>query len=363
MRHSLSRTAYAVLLAGLAFQAQAQSNNVVLYGLLDLNVSNYDSGSVANAGNVTKLIDGTTNGLNGSRWGIRTTEDLGDGLKAGVVMEAGLTADNGALAQGGRAFGRQIFISLASATLGEVRFGRQYILEDAVMFNSNPFGNALTLNPSTSVTNMGKNLPLWLNAPRADNVLQYSTPTWSGFSLAGQIAPGEATADRFHGLRGSYAAGNFYSALSYEWGEDRFNGAKTNKSMTLAANYNFGAFKLLGGYQDNSDVTTTSGNGAAVNVSNKLVTGPGGSFTFKDFKGYTVGTEIYSGVFTWGANYTALEYSGQGKDATLGKMAFGVRYGFSKNTFAYSSISFATGDLKEHISEERVMQVGLRTAF
>jgi predicted porin len=44
-------------------------------------------------------------------------------------------------------------------------------------------------------------------------------------------------------------------------------------------------------------------------------------------------------------------------------MAFGVRYGFSKNTFAYSSISFATGDLKEHISEERVMQVGLRTAF
>ncbi|MDC8772880.1 porin [Roseateles albus] len=347
--------------------AQAQSSSVVLYGLLDVNVSNYDSGAKANAGNLTLVQDGTVNGLNGSRWGMRVTEDLGNDLKAGVIMEGGLLADTGALAQGGRAFGRQVFVSLTSASLGELRLGRQYILEDSVMGLSNPFVNALTLNQGTAVTNMGKSLPFWLNAPRADNVVQYATPTWAGFTGTVQIAPGEATADRFHGLKAAYTLGNFNSALSYEWNKSRSSGADTNKSLTLAANYNFGLFKLLGGYQKNDELTTTSGNGAAAGIG-LTVTGPDGVFSADAIKGYTIGVEVPLGDFLLGSNYSSVEYSGVaankvGKSATLGKLGFGVKYGFSKNTFLYSSISFASGDLQEYISQERVMQVGLRKSF
>jgi len=357
----LNRLAAAALVLCGASSAFAQTN-VTLFGLVDLNVSNYSSGSKANAGNLTLMQDGTTNGLNGSRWGIRTTEDLGGGLKAGVWMEAGLNADNGNLAQGGRAFGRQIFVSLSSPTAGELRVGRQYVLEDGVMGLTNPFGNALVLNQGTAVTNMGKSLPFWLNAPRADNLIQYKMPTVEGFSAAAQIAPGEGTSDRFHGLMAGYAKGALNTAFSYEWSKPRAGGGPANKSFTLGANYNFGGFKLLGGIQRNDKLTTTSGNGAAAGIG-LTVTGPV-SFTANQIHGYTVGVEIPQGSLLWGANYSSVKYeSATGAGATLGKLGLGVRYGFSKNTFLYSGISLAAGDLKEYISQKRVMQAGMRMAF
>jgi predicted porin len=151
--------------------AQAQSS-VTLFALIDVNVTHYSAGSKSGAADDNVVNDGTVNGLNGSRWGIKANEDLGGGLKAGVLLESGVLADTGALGQGGRSFGRQGYIYLSSDKLGELRLGRQYIFEDSVMGQSNPFGNALTLNPGTGVTNVGKSLPFWLNAPRADNVIQ-----------------------------------------------------------------------------------------------------------------------------------------------------------------------------------------------
>ena len=187
--------AAAALLAAGASQAQS---SVTLYGLIDLAVDNYKAGSAAGGTNVWKLNDGVVNGLNGSRWGVRVAEDLGGGLRANAVLEGGLSADTGALGQGGLAFGRQAYVGLSSASFGEVRLGRQYILEDSTMGLSNPFGNAAVNNQGTGVTNLGKALPFWLNAPRANNVIQYQTPTMGGFYAAAQLAPGEATADRFH---------------------------------------------------------------------------------------------------------------------------------------------------------------------
>ena len=82
---NLSLAACAALLAA-APAAQAQSS-VTLFTLVDVNVSHYSAGSRSGAGSMTAMNDGTTNGLNGSRWGIRTVEDLGGGLKAGVLLE------------------------------------------------------------------------------------------------------------------------------------------------------------------------------------------------------------------------------------------------------------------------------------
>ena len=95
----------AALLAAAA-SAHAQSN-VTLFGLIDLNLSRYSPGSRSNGAGLTAMNDGHTNGLNGSRWGIRANEDLGGGLKASVVIESGVLADTGNLGQGGRGFGRQ----------------------------------------------------------------------------------------------------------------------------------------------------------------------------------------------------------------------------------------------------------------
>lgn len=343
--------------------ASAQSS-VTVFGLVDLNLTNYAAGNQTGGLNQTVMNDGTVNGLNGSRWGLRAQEDLGGGLKAGVLLESGFTADTGAAAQGGRAFGRQGFVSLGSPTAGELRLGRQYVLSDSVVGLSNPFGNALVSNPGTAVTNMGKNLPMYLNAPRADNILQYQSPVFGGLSAAAQIAPGEGTADNFRGLRLMYAKAPFNAGISYEWNQARTDGATTNKSLSLGANYDFGSFELQAGLQRNSDLSTTSGNGAAVGVSNLVVTGAS-SFTLKDINGYTLGAEVPVGAATvLGLNYTRVNYEGaSGESSNLGKMALTARYGLSKNTFLYTGVSFATGELKDYISQKTVVQAGLRTSF
>jgi predicted porin len=352
--------AAAALLAAGASQAQS---SVTLYGLIDLAVDNYKAGSAAGGTNVWKLNDGVVNGLNGSRWGVRVAEDLGGGLRANAVLEGGLSADTGALGQGGLAFGRQAYVGLSSASFGEVRLGRQYILEDSTMGLSNPFGNAAVNNQGTGVTNLGKALPFWLNAPRANNVIQYQTPSMGGFYVAAQLAPGEATADRFHGTKFGFSSGPLNAAVSYEWNKSRTTGDNTNKSLTIGANYNFGVLKVLGGIQRNDDLTTTAGNGAFTG-SNLSVTSGKGTFTVAKIDGYTVGVEIPVGALTLGVNYSGVKYeSAAGQDVTLGKAAFAGRYGLSKSTFLYAGFSVSTGDLKEYITENRVVQAGLRMAW
>lgn len=342
--------------------AQAQSN-VTLYGLIDLAVDHYKAGSSSAAGDVWKLNDGVVNGLNGSRFGVRMNEDLGGGLKANAVMEMGLNADTGALGQGGLGWGRQVFVGLSHASAGELRMGRQYILSDSVMGMTNPYGNGSVANPGTAVTNVTRNLPFWLNAPRANNVVQYSTPNLAGFVAAAQLAPGEGTADRFHGARLHYGNGPFNIAASYEWNKSRANGDDTNKSLTFGANYNFGVLKLLGGFQLNKDLALNAGNGAFTG-NNLIVTYDGPSFTADEITGYTLGVEVPIGALTLGTNYTLVEYeNAAGSSANLGKAAFMGWYALSKRTFLYSGISFSTGDLKNYISENRVFQAGLRTAW
>ena len=360
---SIQRTilAAAALLAVGAAQAQS---SVVAYGLIDLAVNNFKAGNALGSTDVWKLVDGTQNGFNGSRLGFRVSEDLGGGLKANALMEMGLTADNGNLGQGGRAFGRQVYVGLSSATLGEIRMGRQYILEDSVMALATPWGNAAVNNTGTAVTNMGGNLPFWLNAPRADNVLQYQTPSFGGFYAAAQIAPGEATADRFHGLKLAYQAGNLNVAGSYEWNESRASGDDINKSLTIGANYNFGFMKLVGGYQANDDLRLGSNNGAFIGANLTVnVGGAAPTFLADAITGYTLGAVFPVGAFEFGVNYTGVEYEGAGRSATLGKMAGTARYNLSKNTFLYTGYSLSTGDLKDRILEAQVFQAGLRMAW
>ncbi len=356
----LALAAFALLAAS---TAQAQSS-VVLYGLVDLAVDHYKAGSASGAGNVWKLNDGVVNGLNGSRWGVRVSEDLGGGLKANAVLESGLSADTGALGQGGLAFGRQVFVGLSQASLGELRLGRQYILSDSVMGMTNPYGNASVANPGTASTNAGRNLPLWLNAPRANNVVQYATPSFGGLVGTVQLAPGEGTADRFHGVRLGYGNGPFNIAASYEWNKSRTTGEDVNKSITFGANYNFGPVKLLGGVQMNTDLALGSGNGAFIG-NNLIVTYDAPTtFTADEINGYTLGVQVPVGQLTLGANYTGVKYeNAAGRSATLGKAAFMGWYALSKSTFLYSGISFSTGDLADYIAENRVFQAGLRMAW
>src|ERR1700712_516811 len=99
--------------------AQAQSS-VTLYGIID-------AGFVYNNNQAgQKLYSLNSGNLQGSRWGLRGTEDLGGGLKAIFVLENGFDVNTGKLGQSGLEFGRSAYVGLSSAQFGTVTLGRQY---------------------------------------------------------------------------------------------------------------------------------------------------------------------------------------------------------------------------------------------
>ena len=108
-----------VLCCAIGAPAHAQ-NNPTLYGLMDAGVGRLNNVSTGGSHTGTPRIPPSA----ASRWGLRGSEDLGNGLKAVFTLESGFGSDNGALQQGGRAFGRKAFVGL-SGSWGKVTQGRK----------------------------------------------------------------------------------------------------------------------------------------------------------------------------------------------------------------------------------------------
>ena len=80
-----------IALAALAaVSAASAQSSVTLYGVLD---ANYNRLSASDAGTVSRIVGSGSN--QSSRIGFRGVEDLGGGLKASFVLEAGVNVDNG----------------------------------------------------------------------------------------------------------------------------------------------------------------------------------------------------------------------------------------------------------------------------
>jgi predicted porin len=318
-------------------------------------------------------------------------EDLGSGLKANVVLESGFTADTGVSAQGGRLFGRQAFVSLASNVAGEIRLGRQYTLHDEVMLLTNPFGNTTFLNPGAnggvattgSLAALGGRLPLFIDTNRIDNAVQYLSPSFAGFRLQGMIAAGEGVSGRYEGVKGTYANGPLNVALSYEQVNKMpvglagvvTPGSTGNKIWELGANYDFGMAKVFAGYQNGKDLVATAAAGTAIPAGvlvpqSLAIPGAPVGTVADELKAYTVGVAVPFGAATVGLNYTRAKYNtvlattgAAGADYTLGRIGVGATYSLSKLTTVYTTFSTVNGDLKERALEKQVFQVGLRKAF
>ncbi|MFM0626939.1 porin [Paraburkholderia xenovorans] len=204
----MKKTSIALLtLPFLAGAAHAQSS-VTLYGFLDAGLVyvNNQSGHA----NV-QMINGQTNG---SRWGLRGSENLGGGLKAIFTLENGFDTSNGKLLQGGREFGRQAFVGLTSDTWGTVTLGRQY-------------------DPMTELIGEIAATSMWawlgthpgdfdnLNSTfRVNNAVKYQSPRFHGLQASGMFAPGGVAGNfgsgRVYALGLKYVKGPLSAALAYD---------------------------------------------------------------------------------------------------------------------------------------------------
>jgi general bacterial porin, GBP family len=210
-----------------------------------------------------------------------------------------------------------------------------------------------------------------IDQPRADNVIQYKTPDFSGFWAGLQFAPHENVTgnDNFYGVAAAYTKAPIWVGASYEWNKQRSTGNDINKSLSLAAKYDFGFARIMGNYQKVDDMAIT-GNGHTGGQLTNLVIGQGPrTITLQNQDGYLVGAEIPWRAFTFGIAYTRVEYEGTPSAAglpssyTLGKSVAGAKYDLSKRTFLYADFSFANGDLSDYISQEKQYQVGIQHRF
>ncbi|MBM6705330.1 porin, partial [Sutterella massiliensis] len=101
MKKTLLALATLSAMAGSAFAA-----DVTVYGLVDygFQFKHVDQYTQTGDDNTFQMKSGMNSG---SRFGLKGSEDLGNGLKVGFVLENGFSADDGTLDNGGRLFGRE----------------------------------------------------------------------------------------------------------------------------------------------------------------------------------------------------------------------------------------------------------------
>jgi len=195
----------AAVAASFATAANAQSS-VTLYGLIDAGFTYVNNEAAPNTAKGSAAAFRLSSGnLNGSRWGLRGTEDLGGGMKAIFTLESGFSMGNGQALQGqngsasGTEFGRQAFAGISTAQFGTVTLGRQY---DSVVDYLAP----LTANGSWGGTYFSHPFDNdnTQNSFRVNNSVKYQSANYSGLTFGGLYG--------FSNQAGGFANNRAYSA-------------------------------------------------------------------------------------------------------------------------------------------------------
>ncbi|MCA1323213.1 porin [Herbaspirillum sp. alder98] len=362
--------AFAVLSA-FAGLAQAQSS-VVIYGIIDSAVvynTKVATGTARNTGSLAALNSG---GLQASRIGFRGKEDLGGGLFAEFGLENGFSTDNGAALQSGALFGRRSIVGLSGKSFGVLHLGRRKDFTDEIAgaYSSiTPYSGFITAVHANNLDRIGGN--------RANNMIYYSTPTWSGFRANvsygfGEAADSISTGQSF-GFGANYDQGAFGIGFGY-WqsklgsattaSSDQGAGSGAGCSTTLASNagkagstciktwilgshYDFGMVTVRGTYSEVKQPLLNTGSGAAPNF-NTAFTATAGTSAFtaggvnnKKAQILDIGADIQltpALLLTTSAIQSRYDFIGASTKGKLTAFLAGLQYSLSKRTTLYSTI-------------------------
>jgi predicted porin len=202
----MKKALIALAVLGLTGGAAVAQSSVTLFGVLDAGLRYTKS-----SGNTLKRLD--SGGLNTSRLGVRGTEDLGGGLKAGFWLESQVDADTGTTGSGAF-WGRRATVSL-SGDFGEVRLGRNKTASRLHLeeFDPTSFTGLGSVSAVYSVLGSGNGTALG----RADNLASYSLPgNLGGFYGGVDLAAGEGTTNnKMQAARLGYKAGPLNVSATY----------------------------------------------------------------------------------------------------------------------------------------------------
>lgn len=369
----------AAILATLA-SANACAADVTLYGILDTGFlyQHIDSDIAGkDAENLFQMSSGVSTG---SRWGIKGSENLGNGLNAGFVLESGFSSDDGVMGQGGRLFGREAQLYLDGA-FGRIAFGRYGSLASG----SGSYALAGDLSPfGTTWGDFAANAPnVMAGFDRYDNMITYRSPIFAGLQVHAQYSfgtdstkypkgavEGKSSVDRYAALGLTYEKGSLnlvavvdttdYSSVKWSktttgvWGKDADNAA----TALFGGAYDFGGVILHAGMQYFRNVDSAALDGLS------LADLPGiGDKDLCQMKGFGITTGVEAPLFG-GTAMAAVSYAdatidtrngfdlsddGEGGDIDFQRLNLSVGYSYklSARTSIYGVASYSWNKFKK----------------
>ena len=364
----MKKTLAAVAVLG-AFAGTAMAADVTLYGKIDLglNYQHLDDGSVT-----TNQVSEKSGQNSGSRFGLKGTEDLGNGYKVGFVLENGFKADTGAFEKGGRLFHREALLFVQSP-YGELSMGRTGALEAGTGRYGMLAGNATAMGTGWDAVG-NSDFILKGTKSRMDNTITYQSPSFAGVTVLAQASlktdpmetddakyvEGSSDANRYYGLGVKFNAGALnagivggvsdYSRLAVS-NVDEDNGY----SVAGYINYDFGMIKPMFAVQYwNGSIEKTTG------------------AEFKTSEGYglVIGATapVLGGTLKATAGWNDFEdVKDTDTDYNNWMLGVGYEYSLSKRTSVYTAAGYKEAKAKKTANTEKTktteVMVGLVHTF
>ena len=240
-----------------ALAGSAMAADVQIYGRIDTGLRysqvDYDVPTVDDK----TTFEMATGNSTGNRVGIKGSEDLGNGLTVGFVLENGFDADTGAEKYDGL-FGREAMVYLEGG-FGKVAFGKMGILNSTAgsfaIGNFTPWGTGWgAVGDQTQI--FGAKFET-----RYSNMISYRSPEFAGFQVHAQYSfgsdekdddgkvvgrEGKTTTDRYYAIGATYKNGglNLIGIVDsinekHQTGDDPDDTLR----VTLGGSYDFGVVK------------------------------------------------------------------------------------------------------------------------
>ncbi len=380
----MKKTLAAVAVLG-AFAGSALAADVTLYGRIDTGLQYTGDQVDVNGQEVTDDSSFSMgSGLStGSRFGLKGTEQISDGLKASFVLENGFSSDSGKDGDKAnkRAFNREASLQLISDTWGTISMGRVgSLVSDMGTYGFyagavNPFGTGWS---GLGGQGIGGGNVFATNDNRYDNTITYKSPTFAGTTIyaqysfkdddAGDNKEDENThrVNRYAALGANFTTGNLTLAGVVDWVDEACTGAnpvnepEDKYTVNIGGNYDFGVMKVYAAAQYFKNANSFAGmNSEWFGDTDAFKTAP----AFDELKGYAVA--LGANVPAFGGNFlVSLAYSDgedDAKDATAEFTAYqaGVAYQYplSKRTVLYTGVGYTNREADKvetfKIEEER----------
>ena len=347
-----------------ALAGSAMAADVQIYGRIDTGLRltgvNYDQIDQSDETNFEMASGNYT----GSRVGIKGSEDLGNGMTVGFVLENGFDSDTGAQKYDGL-FGREAIVYL-EGDFGKIAAGKMGILNGtagsfAIGGGFNPFG--------TGWGEVGSQSQIWGAGfeSRYNNMISYVTPDFAGVKVYAQYSfggnfkdgkvvgeEGKTTTNRYYGLGVTYTNGGLnlvgivdsvneaQGAVPYEK-EDTFR-------VTIGGSYDFGVVKpyLAAAYFKDGQISDPFD-------AHKYASG----LETKDWEGFGVTLGATAPLFGGKAHAMVGYMDAEGEDTendglyakddfTRWLVGFGYEYSLSKRTTVYADAGYFKDEYKSN---------------